>query len=409
MRAEIISIGTELLLGEVADTNATYLASQLALLGLDVQWVSIVGDDLERLVDVFRRALCRSDIVISTGGLGPTADDLTREAIAEVMGEKATVSEHLERELQALFQRLGRDMPPSNLKQATLIPSAQAIPNPRGTAPGWWVEREGKTMVAMPGPPGEMRRMWEREVVPRLREKVQGEVILCRTLKSFGLSEAEAGEMVGHLFTSGNPTVGVYARPDGIHVRLVAVAREHQEAASLIRDAELELRRALGDYVWGVDDDALEAVAGRLLMEKGLSVATMESCTGGLIASTLTDVAGSSAYFKGGFVPYSAEAKVALGVDGRLIERHGTVSPEVAGAMAEAARQCLGADIGISTTGVAGPDEVEGKAPGLVYIGMADSRGSSSLEGRYPPHRPDVKRRATVHALFALRQRLMTL
>jgi nicotinamide-nucleotide amidase len=407
MKAEIISIGTELLLGEVADTNATYLAGQLPIVGIDLHWVSMVGDDMERLVEAFRRALGRSDIVIATGGLGPTADDLTREAIAVALGEKLEVSQELVGEIRALFERMGRDMPPSNKKQATLIPSAQAIPNPRGTAPGWWVQKFGRTIVAMPGPPGEMQRMWQREVVPRLQGNLRGRVILSRTVKSFGLSEAEAGEIVGRVFTSSNPVLGVYAKPDGIHMRLIATAEKHEDAERLIRNGESKLRQVLGDHVWGVDDDVLEGVVGKLLIDRGLSVATMESCTGGLLAGTLTEVPGSSAYFKGGFVPYSNEAKVVLGVDARLIERHGAVSSRVAETMAEAARQRLKADIGIGTTGVAGPDELEGKAPGVVYIAVADRKETQSLEGHYPPRRADVKRRATVHALFLLRQRLI--
>ena len=186
MKAGIVSIGTELLLGEVVDTNASYLASQLPLLGLDLQAVIVVSDRIQSLVEAFEQAWQRFDIVLATGGLGPTQDDLTREAIAQVLGEQMTVSPELEKDLRAIFAAMGRDMSPTNLKQATLIPSAQSIPNPRGTAPGWWVEKDGKIIVAMPGPPVEMQRMWEVEVMPRLRAKVRHEVVLLRTLKCFG-------------------------------------------------------------------------------------------------------------------------------------------------------------------------------------------------------------------------------
>jgi nicotinamide-nucleotide amidase len=204
-----------------------------------------------------------------------------------------------------------------------------------------------------------------------------------------------------------NPSLGIYAKTDGIHLRLIARGGKREEAEKLINDTEAKLRHIMADHIWGTDDDTLEGVVGRLLFGKGLTLATMESCTGGLLATTLTDVPGSSAYFKGGFVPYSNEAKIALGVGSGLIKRHGAVSSQVAEAMAEAARQQLGADIGIGTTGVAGPDALEGKPPGVVYIAIADSKGAESLKATYPPGRAEVKRRATTHALFLLRQRLM--
>jgi len=408
VKAEILSIGTELLRGEVDDTNATYLAAQLSLAGIEVCWVTVVDDDLEKLTEAFQRAIARSDIVLATGGLGPTADDLTREAIARVMGEEPQICEALEQQLRSLFQSIGWAMPSHNLKQATLIPSAQPIPNPRGTAPGWWVEKEGKTIVAMPGPPREMQPMWQNEVMPRLCQRTQETVILSRTLKTFGLSEAAVDEMVGPVFLLSNPGLGIYAKTDGIHLRLVARAGSREEAERFIKDAEDKLRHILTGYIWGTDDDTLENVVAKLLIDKGLTVATMESCTGGLLATTLTDVPGSSACFKGGFVPYSNEAKIALGVDADLIQRHGAVSAQVAEAMAQAARQQLRADIGIGSTGVAGPDALEGKPPGLVYIAVADSQGVESVKANYPPGRIEVKRRATTHALFLLRQRLMS-
>jgi len=406
MKAGIISIGTELLLGEVVDTNASYIASQLPLLGLDLQSVMVVPDRIRSLVEAFEQAWQRSDIVIATGGLGPTQDDLTREAIAQLLGEQMTVSTNLESDLRAMFAAMGRNMPPTNIKQAALIPSAQAIPNPRGTAPGWWVEKRAKIIVAMPGPPGEMQRMWEAEVMPRLRAKLPGEVVLLRTLKCFGLSEAEVGEKAGPVFAMGNPTIGVYAKPDGIHLRLIARASGQEKAAALILAAENKLRSTLADQIWGTDSDTLESMVGKLLSAKHLTLATMESCTGGLLASTITDVPGSSAYFKGGFVAYTNEMKTSLGVNARLIERHGAVSREAAEAMAQAAGRQLKADIGLAVTGVAGPDPLEGKPPGLVYVGLADRENARSVEGRYPPRRADVKRRAVTQALVILHQEL---
>ena len=408
MNAEIISIGTELLLGEITDTNTSYLASQLPLLGINLHWVTLVDDNLERLVEAFERAWGRSNIILTTGGLGPTEDDLTREAIAEMLGEGLKVDPALEQELRAIFARWGVEMPSHNIKQATLIPSAQAIPNPRGTAPGWWVEREGKIIVAMPGPPGELQHMWENEVMPRLRQRFQKEVIVSRTLKSFGLSEAKVDELVSPLFSSVNPALGIYAKPDGIHLRLIAKASKQEEAEALLARGEAHLREILTDHIWGTDSDTLEGVVRVLLASKGLTLATMESCTGGFLATTLTDVPGSSAYYKGGFVAYSNEAKIALGVEAPLIEQYGAVSPAVAEAMAIVARQRLEADIGIGITGVAGPDKLEGKEPGIAYIAVCDGKGKQTIKGNYPPRRPEVKRRATTAALFILRQRLLS-
>ncbi len=410
MKAEIISIGTEILLGEITDTNASYIASELPALGIDLYWVTQVGDNLGRLVEALKRAWERSDLIICTGGLGPTDDDLTREAIAEMLGEELRVDPELVEWLRGFFARFGYEMPPSNIKQATLIPSARAIPNPRGTAPGWWVEREGKLLIAMPGPPSEMQRMWEKEVSPRLRERPGEGVIISRTLKTFGYAEASVGEMVSHLASSANPTLGVYAKPDGIHLRITAKATDDEEARKMIREMETEVRSILGgDSIWGVDADTLEGIVGEMLAQRGLTLATMESCTGGLLAATLTDVPGSSAYFKGGLVAYSNEMKIAWGVDPRLIAEHGAVSPEVAEAMAEAARTRLGADIGVGITGVAGPEPLDGKIPGTAYISIDDGRSKRTVSGTYPPRRPEVKRRATVHALFELRRTLLNL
>ena len=403
MKAGIVSVGTELLMGEVLDTNASYLASQLPLLGLDLQSIMVLPDNIESLAEAFGQAWRRFDVVLATGGLGPTQDDLTREATARVLGEEMSVSPELERDLRAMFAAMGREMPLSNIKQATLIPSARSIPNPRGTAPGWWVERDGRIMVAMPGPPAEMQRMWEAEVMPRLRAAVRREAVGVRTLKCLG-SEGEVGEKAGPVFAMGNPALGIYAKPDGIHLRLIARAADDAGAAALLAAAESRLRECLGHQVWGTDADTLEGRAGALLAARQLTLATMESCTGGLLSAIITDVPGSSAYFKGRFISYTSEMKVSLGVDARLIASHGVVSAQVAEAMAIAARRRLGANIGLAVTGVAGPDPLEGKPPGLAYIGIAAPDGTRAVEGRYPPRRVDVKRLVVTHALHLLIQ-----
>ena len=408
MRAEIISIGTEILLGEILDTNAQYIAARLPALGIDLYWMTQVGDNLKRLSEAIRRAWERSDLVLATGGLGPTEDDLTREAIAAVLDEPLSVDSDLAAQLRAFFASRGIVMPERNVKQATLIPSARAIANPHGTAPGWWVEREGRILVAMPGPPVEMERMWENEVAPRLAKLATGGVIVSRTLKTVGIGEGGVDEMVSPLLRSTNPSVAVYAKADGVHLRITAKALSRDEAQRLIAPMEAQARGILGNAIWGADDDTLEAVVGAMLQERGLSVATMESCTGGLLASTITDVAGSSSYYKGGFVAYTAEMKISLGVDEGLVRRHGVVSQEVARDMARAARERLGADFGIGITGVAGPESLEDKPVGTIHIALDDPDTSGqAISYAFAQSRAAIKRRAVTTALALLRRAVL--
>jgi len=409
VKAEIISVGTELLLGEITDTNASFLSSQLPLLGIDLYWVSQVGDNQARLVEVLKRAWQRSDLILVTGGLGPTEDDLTREAVAEMLGEQPRIEPALKREIEELFARRGREMSPSNIKQATLIPSAEAIHNMRGTAPGWWVERDGHILVAMPGPPDELHSMWHNEVLPRMYRMYSGAMILSKTIKTFGLGEAVVGELVSPLLQSANPTLAIYAKDDGIHLRITAKAQRQEQAERMIAQHEADVQAILGEYIWGTDNETLESVIGNLLTEKGLSLAVMESCTGGLLADTITNNAGASKYFRGGLVTYSNEAKIAFGIDARLIIDYGVISAEVAQAMAEAARLRLGADIGIGITGVAGPDEVESKPAGTVYMAVDSGRSKRVIKGSYLGDRARVKCRATTAALFELSKILSVL
>ncbi|MBI4298975.1 MAG: competence/damage-inducible protein A [Chloroflexi bacterium] len=406
MYAEIISIGTELLMGEIVDTNAAYLAARLPGLGIELRWVSQVGDDMDKLSEVIQRALSRSDLTLTTGGLGPTSDDLTRECIARVLREEIRVDDRLLEDIKTYFRGRGGAMSSYNIKQAAIIPSAQAIINPRGTAPGWWVEKAGHTIVAMPGPPGEMERMWQDEVSPRLRHLIKGVVIVTRTLKTIGLSEAAVNEMIAPLFESTNPYLGIYARSDGIHLRAIAKAPTNAEALALIAPVEEHILRVLGPSIWGVDNETPEEQVGVLLKKRGLTLATMESFTGGLVASAITEVQGSSDYFRGTIVAYSNDLKVTFGVPAELIEKYGAVSPQVAEAMAEAACHQLRADVGVGTTGVAGPSELEKKPVGTGFIGIAYNGQTRSISGRYPPQRPLVRRRAASHALVELLQML---
>ncbi len=407
MKAEIISVGTELLLGEITDTNASFLAGQLPSLGIDLYWISQVGDNQNRMVEVLSRAWKRSDLILVTGGLGPTEDDLTREAIAELLGEKPEIKPELERELREFFARRKIEMTPSNLKQAWLIPSAKAIHNPRGTAPGWWVEKDGRILLAMPGPPGEMQSMWQNEILPEIRRRFSGEVIFSKTFKTFGVPESTVGEMVSPLFSSANPTLGIYAKPDGIHLRLAAKAPDEAKAKELMAKNESIIMSTLSHCIWGTNDDTLEGVLGKMLLEKGLSLAIMESCTGGLLAETITSVPESAIYFKGGIVACSDEAKIASGVDSRIIAQYGSNSPEVAKTMADAARLRLGADIGMGIVGAIEQDKIESKAAGVTHIAISDGKKVRMGKGNHPGDRALIRRRAATAALFELKQFLM--
>ena len=405
LRGEIVSIGTEILLGALTDTNAGYLAALLPAIGVGNYRITSVGDNQARLARVFEEALERSQIVVATGGLGPTEDDVTREAIAQCLGEELSPDPALEQELRTFFDRRGIAMAERNLKQTMLIPSARPLPNPRGTAPGWWVERDGRIIIAMPGVPREMFRMWEEEAMPRIRTFLGGRdaVIHSRTIKTFGMSEATVDERLGELLRGANPTIGVYAKQDGIHIRITARAASEIDASGLIAPVEDGVRERLGPHLWGSDDDTLEGVIRREYADRAMTLATMESCTGGELADILTDAPGASGYFRGGFVTYTNEMKIAMGVPAEIIERYGAVSGECALAMADAARARSGATVGVGITGVAGPSELEGKEPGLAYIGISDERGRKVREGRYPAQRQDFKLRVSRTAMFELR------
>ena len=407
MKTEIISIGTELLLGEIIDTNSAYLASQLPLLGLDLNFISTVGDNQRRLVETLKLAWQRSDIIITTGGLGPTQDDISREAIAEFLGEELTIDNDLVQKFEELFKYYKIEMPQSNIKQATVIPSAQIIQNPRGTAPGWWVERDNRTIITMPGPPREMELMWTKEIIPRLQQKITNSVIVSKTLKTFGLTEAEVDERASPFLSTTNPTLATYAKADGICLRITAKAHSESEAQDLIAQREAEIRAILKDYIWGVDSDSLEKIVGSMLIAKGLSLATIESHTGGFLANVITNVPESSKYFKGGLVTYTAESWTAFGLNKHLISRYGTISAEVAEAMATMAREKLGASIGMSLTGVMGPAETEGKPIGTIFGGLDDGHRRQSFMRNYPGNRLQVKQRAVISALFELRKILL--
>lgn len=410
VKAEIIPTGTEILLGNIIDTNSSFLADQLPSLGIDLYFISTVGDNKERLLDTLKRAWKRADLIITTGGLGPTQGDITREAIAELVSEELKVDEKLWQDLQDLFSRYLGKIPQSNIKQATIIPSAQIISNSVGTAPGWWVEKGNHIVVALPGPPDEMKLMWEESILPKLQQRVTGTVIVSKTIKTFGLAEAKIDELLAPLFQLPNPTLATYIKPDGVWLRITAKARRETEAKQIIAQREAEIRNALDPHVWGVDNDTLDSVVGALLKLKNLSLATMESCTDGLLSNTIANniVIASEAkqpsYFTGGLVACCDEAKVALGINPHIIKRYGKESSQVAEAMAEAARKNLKADVGMGIGGSINPNENSGN----VFIGLSSDKFKRITTHTFLGNRLRIKQRAVYAALFELRKALLT-
>jgi nicotinamide-nucleotide amidase len=408
MKAEIVSIGTELLLGQITDTNASYLAGELPALGIDLYFVSQVGDNLGRLVETLRRGWERSDLVVTTGGLGPTEDDVTREAIAMLMGEEMIVQPSLEADLRAYFQRRGRPMTTSNLKQATLIASANALPNPVGSAPGWWVEKDSHIIISMPGVPREMYRMWQNEAVPRLKmHKRKGEaIIVSRTVKLLGIGESLAEDKIRHLLSSTNPTIGTYAKQDGIHLRLTSKAASEAKARAAIRPMEKKLQDILGSYIYGYDADTPPTVVGDLLLAQGKTLAVMETCSGGHVASTIMDDTRFASFFRGGIVAPTAEALIDYGLPKLLLEQKGLHSIEAAAAMARAVRQRLGASMGLGVAGSIAGDAAAGIPAGTINIALDDGELRTSTM-TFPTIPAETKRWAMLNALNLVRLRLM--
>ena len=404
MKAEIVSIGTELLMGELTDTNASWIAGRLPPLGIQLQWVSIVGDDLPMLTEAFRRGMERSDIIFTTGGLGPTQDDLTREAVAAALGEAPVVQEAELENLRQWFRNRGQDMPAHNVKQAHLVPSASFITNRNGTAPGWWAEKVGKHIVCMPGPPGENRAMWADEIDARLKTMIDTEVTITRNIKTLGLGEASVDEIVSEYFGLENPYLGIYSKADGIHLRIIARAADEAVAREMIAPVENAIHERLAPYIWGYDDETPELSVGSALVARGMTLATMESVSGGFLANSITEAPDSIQWYRGGSVAYTTDAMIAAGVDADVLSDHGVVSQQTANAMALAAQYSTAADFGIGVTGVLGPQELEGHRPGTIHIAIAHGEDVQEFPLRTPPRRLVIKRRSCNTALTELRK-----
>ena len=409
MRCDVLAVGTELLLGQIVDTNSAWIGEQLAAAGIDSYLHVQVGDNQARMVAQLRALLAEADAVIVCGGLGPTQDDITREAIAEVMGAPLERRDGLADAIREMFASRGRSMPASNLRQADVPKGGEAIPNPNGTAPGLLCPVNGKVVYAVPGVPHEMRHMVSSAVMPHLLER-SGErgTIMSRSLKTWGTSESGLSEMIaGRVDTQTNPTIAFLARGiEGLIVRITAKAGSPAEAEALIDAEEALLREILGELVFAVDDETMESVVSDVLRARGWTLGLAESVTGGLVGSRISDAPGSSEIFKGSIVSYATEVKRSvLGVTAEHV-----VSAESARQMAEGARRVLGADVGLAVTGVAGPTEQEGQPVGTVWFGLAmPGREPEAVHTRLPGNRLAVRQFATISLLNLARLRLLGL
>ena len=409
MRCDVLAVGTELLLGQIVDTNSAWIGEQLAAAGIDSYLHVQVGDNQTRVVEQLRSLLTGADAVIVCGGLGPTQDDITREAIAEVMGAPLERRDDLADAIREMFLSRGRSMPASNLRQADVPKGGEPIPNPNGTAPGLLCPVGDKVVYAVPGVPHEMRHMVASAVVPHLLER-SGErgTIVSRSLKTWGTSESALAELIsGRVDTQTNPTIAFLARGiEGLIVRISAKARNRQEAEALIAAEERIIREILGELIFAVDDETMESVVIDLLKARSWSLGLAESLTGGLVGSRVADTPGSSDVFRGSIVSYASEVKRSvLGVTAEHV-----VSAECAMEMAEGARRVLGADVGLAVTGVAGPTEQEGHPVGTVYFGLAmPGHEPEAVHTRLPGNRLLVRQFSTISLLNLARLRLLGL
>jgi nicotinamide-nucleotide amidase len=405
VRASIISIGNELLNGSSVDTNSAYLSEKLFSIGIPVVTVRMVGDDCDAIVGALRAADSEADIILTTGGLGPTDDDLTRQSISKYCGKELRLDEASLADIESFYAKRGRQMPPRNRMQAYIPEGARALKNEFGTAPGIMVTNDGKTIFALPGVPAEMKHMFEQSVLPKLIELDGREIVAIRKLKCFGMGESDIAELLGNrMERRRDPIVNTTVRDGVITMHIIAKAEDRERADSMVQSEQSQIAGILGDAVFAEEDISLAQVVGARLTELHQTLAVAESCTGGLVGKLLTDVPGSSNYFLCGWVAYSNEAKVReLGVDPELIKKKGAVSEEVAAAMAAGARGKAGADYAISITGIAGPDGATAdKSVGLVYISLAKRDEICVKRFIFGPDRDNVRKRAANAALNLL-------
>jgi nicotinamide-nucleotide amidase len=409
-RAEIVTIGTEMLLGDLVDTNTAWISQRLAGLGVGIYRHTTVGDNPERIVAALREAASRSDLVVTTGGLGPTSDDLTNACLSTLTGREMVEYKEAREHVDTMFAKFGREPTENNYKQALFPKGTELIPNPVGTAMGALVEWEGTLFATLPGVPTEMKSMFEATLEPLIRTRSDG-AIVSKTLHFAGIGESALAEKVQEFLDATDPTVAPLAGQGKVRLRITTRAATEKEAQEKIAPVEKEVLARLSDYYFGEDDETLEGAVGRLLKERGATLALAESCTGGLLAKRLTDMPGSSAYFIEGLITYSNESKERLlGVPHDLILEHGAVSEPVASAMAEGARTVSGSDYGLSVTGIAGPDGGTNEKPvGLVFVGISDQEGTFAEKldlTAWARSRDSIRERSANRAFDLLRLRL---
>ena len=406
--AEIIAVGSELLTHDRIDTNSLFITEQLNALGVEVSRKVIVGDDRARLETAVRDALENVEIVVLSGGLGPTEDDLTRDAVAAALGRSLIFSQEICGWIEERFRRFQRKMAENNKRQAYLVEGAEALPNPRGTAPGQWLDVDGRIVMLLPGPPGELKPMFVDQCVPRLLRRLPPQAIRTRYYRVAGMGESDLDQLIAPVYTKYvNPATTILSGPGDIQVHLRARGATVEEAEALLNEVAPPIEELLGDRIYSRNGDLLESVVGAMLRARGATLAVAESCTGGMLAERITSVAGSSDYFLGGFLVYSDRMKTELlGVDAGLIEKHTAVSEEVARAMAEGARVRTGATCAISVTGEAGPESATGAPLGTVIIGYAGAGGTEARRVHVPGDRKRVRMLAAQTALDFLRRRI---
>lgn len=410
LTAEIIAIGSELLAPDRSDTNSLWLTEKLNQIGIEVKLKTIVGDDDARLEETIRDAVRRSGVVITTGGLGPTEDDITRKVAARALGRRLLLDEEVLAWIRGRFQSFGRPMPERNSRQAMVIDGAEVLHNPNGTAPGLFLEHEKNSVVLLPGPPREMRPMFEKLVLPKLVRKAGNLRVKRRVLRVAGMGESAVDELIAPIYAQyDNPATTILFNQTEIEIQLTASGKTENEAEALLDRLAEQLEERLGTSIFSFRGETMEEVVALKLALGRYTVAVAESCTGGLIAQRLTDVPGSSKYFLEGVVAYSNESKKrTLGVEPILLLEHGAVSGEVAEAMAEGIRKRAGADFGLSVTGIAGPDGgTEEKPVGLVYIALSDEVQTEHRKLKLPGDRQLIRWRASQAALDLLRRRLI--
>ncbi len=404
MTAEIISVGTELLLGDILNTDTQYLAQELSALGISVYYQSVVGDNKERLTSIAKKAIERSDMVIFSGGLGPTSDDITKETVAEVLGLSLELHQESMDRMLEFFKN--RPMSENNKKQAMMPENALVLTNYNGTAPGFLYDKDGKVVIVLPGPPKELTKMFETGVKPYLLKKTDG-VLKSRFLKIFGVGESFAASRIeGLIDTQTNPTIAPYAKDTESLFRVTAKAGNEEEADKLIEETERKIREEFGIDLYGTDNDTLEEVTVNLLIRNNLKISTAESCTAGLIASKIGSVAGASAILDQAFVTYANEAKMKLvGVKEETLEKFGAVSEQTAKEMAEGVRKASNSDIGVSSTGIAGPDGGTAEKPvGLIYVGVSDKDKTEVYKLNLHYNRNKNREMTALHALNYVRK-----